>query len=65
MTNNKLIQVVRVLVPLNMWLDIQFLTHMYIENSIEKDEHTLYALQVSQQILEIANKSRNIVSILR
>jgi hypothetical protein len=60
-TNNKLVQVIRDLVPLSMWLEVRFLTYAYEENSIGRGELTLWTAQVSRRKLITANSSGNFI----
>jgi hypothetical protein len=60
-TNNELVQVVRVLVSLSMWLGVRFLAHAYRENLVGRGESIFYGPQVSRRRLVIANGSRNFV----
>jgi hypothetical protein len=49
------VQIVRDLVPLSIWLRVQFMTHVYEENLVKRRELVLCVLQVFQRRLVIIN----------
>jgi hypothetical protein len=62
-SNNELIQVVRVLVPLIMWSETRFLAYAYGENSLGRRKPTLCAPQIPRRRLVIVNDGENFISI--
>jgi hypothetical protein len=61
-TNNELVQVIRNLIPLNMWSGVWFPTHAMKKNLVKRKELTLCAPYSFQRKLVITNDNENFVS---